>query len=225
MRVAILADVHSNIHALRAVLDAVRSERADSVACAGDIVGYGAYPNETCREVRQSAAHAVLGNHDHSALVRDTSFMNQYAAKAALWTASVLDEASKGYISGLQVSAGFDAGGRRATMYHGSIESYTEYVFEEDLHEGMLSRAKADVLILGHTHVPYVRKFTSGLVVNPGSVGQPRDGDWRASFAMLDTETMECAILRREYDIDAAARGIDSAGLPSYLADRLYLGK
>lgn len=203
----------------------IKALRADSIICAGDVVGYCAYPNEVCKTIQQSVRVTVMGNHDRSALERDTSFMNRYAAKAVLWTADKLDEESRSFLTGLKPGASLESEGRTIALFHGSTESMTEYVFEEDVHEEMLSRAKADVLVLGHTHVPYVKRYATGLVINPGSVGQPRDGDWRASFALLDSDSMECEIARREYDIDGAAAGMDSAGLPSYLADRLYSGR
>lgn len=225
MKVAIIADVHSNIQALREVMQGLEEVQPALVVCAGDLVGYGAFPNECCSVIERSTDQVVLGNHDRSALLRDTSFMNPYAAKAILWTAGILNDVSKSFLKNLQAGVHFEAGDRRVAMYHGSIESLTEYVFEEDVHEGMLNRAKADVLILGHTHIPYVKRFKEGLVVNPGSVGQPRDGDSRASYGLLDTESMTCSIVRTDYDLDAAAEGIDAAGLPKYLADRLYLGR
>jgi putative phosphoesterase len=125
----------------------------------------------------------------------------------------------------LSTEARFKVAGLEVAMHHGSVESCTEYVFEEDATESMLTRARCGLLILGHTHAPYVRRFPSGLIVNPGSVGQPRDGDPRASYALLDTDSHECEILRLDYDIDKAASAIESAGLPRFLADRLSVGR
>ncbi len=225
LKVAIIADVHSNLQALEAVMHHATTIGADMVVCAGDIVGYGAHPKEAIRVVAERARHIAMGNHDFAAARRDTAFMNPYAAKAVLWTADILDETSRGFLERLGVSSSFQLGGMRFAMFHGSLDSYTEYIYEEDVHEGMLARSKCDVLILGHTHVPYVKKLRSGIALNPGSVGQPRDGDWRASFALLDTESRNCEVLRIEYNIDAAAEAIDAAGLPPFLADRLYDGR
>ncbi len=226
MRLAILSDIHSNIDALESARAKLRrNSRVDTVICAGDIVGYCAFPNECCRTMHELAAEIVLGNHDIAALERDTSFMNPVAARAALWTSSALDERSAEWLRSLATEAAFRVGSLDAAMYHGSVESYTEYVFEEDASESMLSRAHCRLLILGHTHIPYIKRFSSGLIVNPGSVGQPRDGDPRASFAVLDTESGECDISRVDYDIDRAADAIDAAGLPTYLADRLFIGR
>lgn len=223
---AILSDIHSNIHALRTVeADLKGRGSVDVIVCAGDIVGYGAFPNECCRAMRGTSRQTVLGNHDLAVLDRDTSFMNPHAAEAVLWTSSRLDDDSTRWLRSLRTEVRFGLSGLEVAMYHGSVESCTEYVFEEDATESMLKRARCDLLILGHTHVPYAKKFPSGLIVNPGSVGQPRDGDPRASYAILDTDSSECEILKLDYDIDKAADAIESAGLPRFLADRLFLGR
>ena len=226
MRLAILSDIHSNIHALKTVATGLKGRGgADVIVCAGDTVGYGAFPNECCKTISAISKPTVLGNHDLAALARDTSSMNPYAAKAVLWTSSRLDDYSRRWLHSLRTEARFEVAGLEVAMYHGSVESCTEYVFEEDATESMLTRARCGLLILGHTHVPYVRRFPSGLIVNPGSVGQPRDGDPRASLAILDTDSQECEILRLDYDVDKAATAIESAGLPRFLADRLSVGR
>jgi putative phosphoesterase len=226
MKLAILSDIHSNIHALNAVAAELNGRGdVDVTVCAGDVVGYGAFPNECCRAMSAISKQTVLGNHDLAALNKDTSFMNPYAAEAVLWTSSRLDDGSRRWLQSLAKEARLQFGGLDVAMYHGSVGSCTEYVFEEDATESMLTRARCDLLVLGHTHVPYVKRFPSGLIVNPGSVGQPRDGDPRTSYALLDTDSRECEILRLDYDIDDAANAIESAGLPLFLADRLSLGR
>jgi len=226
MRLAILSDIHSNIHALKTVAAEIKGRgSADVIVCAGDTMGYGAFPNECCKTISAISKQTVLGNHDLAVLDRDTSFMNPYAAQAVLWTSSRLDDDSRSWLHSLSTEARFKVAGLEVAMHHGSVESCTEYVFEEDATESMLTRARCGLLILGHTHAPYVRRFPSGLIINPGSVGQPRDGDPRTSYALLDTDSHECEILRMEYDIDKAANAIESAGLPRFLADRLSVGR
>ncbi len=226
MRLAILSDIHSNIHALKAVETELKGRGgADVVVCAGDTVGYGAFPNECCRAMSSISKPTALGNHDRAVLDQDSSFMNPYAAQAVLWTSSRLDDDSRRWLQSLSTEARFKVAGLEVAMYHGSVESCTEYVFEEDATESMLARARCGLLILGHTHAPYVRRFPAGLIVNPGSVGQPRDGDPRSSYALLDTDSQECEIVRLDYDIDKAANAIQSAGLPRFLGDRLSLGR
>lgn len=225
LRVALIADIHSNLNALEAVLARVREVGADAVLCAGDIVGYGARPNECCAMVRKVAAAAVYGNHEIAALTRDVIWMNPSAAKAALWTSRALDEGSRDFLLRLGLEARIQLGSRRVAVYHGSVDSAIEYVFEDQADEDLLARAKCDILVLGHTHVPFVRRFGGGLVVNPGSVGQPRDRDPRASFALLDPDRVECTVERVEYDVAVAMEDILDAGLPEFLAERLLMGR
>ena len=226
MRLAIISDIHSNLHALETVLEEIETLSADAILCLGDIVGYGAYPNECCERVRLAATRSILGNHDRAAIADDTSGMNPLAAAAAVWTAEALTPDSKEFISSLKQSSSIE--GRRSTtikMFHGSDVDPDEYVFDEMVDEAMLLRCDADFVLLGHTHIPFMRTFDAGIVANPGSVGQPRDGDPRASFATLDTEKREVVIHRLEYDIRSASDSILEAGLPMMLASRLFVGR
>jgi putative phosphoesterase len=225
MKLAIVADIHSNHQALKAVTREMEREDIDQVVCAGDIVGYGASPNECCHIVRDVAAHAVLGNHEISALTNDATGMNPYAAAASRWTASALEEGSHRYLGSLEIESKFEAGDMKVAMYHGSVRSAIEYVYEDEINEDIVRSSGGDLLILGHTHVPYVKDFGSIMAINPGSVGQPRDGDSRASFAVLDTKMRSCVVRRVGYDIDGASEAILAAGLPRLLAERLFLGR
>jgi putative phosphoesterase len=225
MKLAIVADIHSNLQALKAVMREIEGAKIDQVVCAGDIVGYGANPNECCQIVGDAAAHAVLGNHEISALTKDTTGMNPHAAAASQWTASALEEGFQEFLRSLEIESKFEAGDMKVAMYHGSVESATEYVFEDEISEDIVRSSGGDLLILGHTHVPYVKDFGSMMAINPGSVGQPRDGDPRASFAVLDTNRRSCTVRRVGYDIGGASEAILAAGLPRLLADRLFLGR
>lgn len=225
MRLAIIADVHSNIHALEAVVRELDKVDYDMLLCAGDVVGYGANPNECCSKVRDLADLVVFGNHELAALTGDVIWMNPHAAKAAIWTTGMLTRESKEFLSQLELEARADLEGRTCAMYHGSVGSAVRYVYEDDVNDSMLKEADCSVLVLGHTHVPYAVRFPQGIAVNPGSVGQPRDGDPRASFAVLDTKNMQCKIQRTEYDTEAAWEAIVGSGLPDYLGERLLVGR
>lgn len=225
MRMAIIADVHSNLQALGSVVSDIQRSEPDILVCAGDIVGYGANPNECCQITKKICTHAVQGNHDMSVLTGNTFSMNRYAAAAADWTSRNLTDESRRHLTALGRESKFMLGRVSVAVHHGSVGNPLEYVYEENVHDGLLASAEADILILGHTHVPYVKKLPSGIVVNPGSVGQPRDGDNRASFAVLDTERKMCEIHRVQYDIERAYEAIIGAGLPVFLAERLFLGR
>jgi len=225
MKFAVVSDIHSNLHALQAAQEVIKENHVDMVVCAGDIIGYGAFPNECCEIVKRLAVHCIFGNHEVSALTRDTIWMNPYAAKASKWTSDVLNQDSRDYLASIEQCAKFESSGARVAMCHGSLESVVEYVYEGDARESMLTSAGSDILILGHTHIPYMKKFGSSLILNPGSIGQPRDGDPKGSLAVIDTATRISSIIRFDYDIEAAWSAIVSAGLPDYLGERLFLGK
>ena len=225
MKMAIIADVHSNLQALTSIVDSIQRERVDLTVCAGDVVGYGGNPNECAHTVAKAAKVAVMGNHDWAAVSKDTTGMNPYAAAAARWTSESADAEAKEYLGSLKVVVSFQIADSMVAMSHGSIGNYIEYVYEEDVDANLLESVHADLVILGHTHIPYEKRVGKGMVVNPGSVGQPRDGDPRASFAVYDSESRTCRIRRIDYDIEGAARAVTDSGLPRMLAERLFLGR
>lgn len=225
MRLVLVADLHSNIHALKAASELIDAASPDAVVCAGDIVGYGAFPNECCSWAEKACSRCVAGNHDRAAISKDMARMNPFAAAAALWTSDRLDGDSRSFLSALEGSARLEAGDVRIAIFHGSPSDPDEYVEEGAAADGMLAEAGCDVLVLGHTHIPYARRLAKGLAVNPGSVGQPRDGDPRGSFAVLDTGRLDCEIVRFVYPVKEAADSMLSEGLPHILAERLFIGR
>ncbi|HIH01652.1 TPA: metallophosphoesterase family protein [Thermoplasmata archaeon] len=225
MRVGVVSDIHSNKFALEVVLERLEELAPDSIVCAGDIVGYGAHPDECCRIAADFFDAVVQGNHDAAVLSGETSGMNPYAAAAALWTRDKLSPDSKALLGSLRTSSALDSGNGRVSIFHGSDRDRDEYVHEEMVDPDILARNDSRFIVLGHTHVPFVCGFPSGLVLNPGAVGQPRDGDPRASFALLDTEESACEVIRAEYPSHEASEAILKAGLPMMLAKRLSVGR
>jgi putative phosphoesterase len=227
--VAFISDVHSNLEALEAVLDEVGTLR---VYCCGDIVGYGASPNEVVRLLRAVGATCVLGNHDQASLSGDVGEFNPRAGMAAVWTSQHLNDESRAFLESLPREVSTNVGGKRVYMVHGSPDDpMWEYVrpsTHADLFEYYLRKVGADVIALGHTHLAFEWRGDQGEVVfNPGSVGQPRDGDSRASFAILTIEGEEVRVEPRkvEYDAQGAARKILDSGLPPSLATQLLSGE
>lgn len=219
-----MSDVHSNVHALNAVLGDVDEQGADVVLCAGDLVGYGAYPNECIELLRERRAICIAGNHERAVIALDVSGMNPLAASAIYWTAKRISDAGMGYIRKLRPRATLNLAGVPAAMFHGSVRKDDEYVYEEDAGPELLALAKAQVVVSGHTHVPYVKRVPEGVLVNPGSVGQPRDGDRRASYLLYDERQMHFQLRRVEYPVQEAAKAITAAGLPDFLGARLSSG-
>jgi len=227
MRIGIIADPHSNLAAFQAVLK--HMPKVDDIICAGDFVGYGAEPNEVIDLAKKKDIRTVLGNHDYGAISRDVAGFNPFAAKAVLWTADKLSEENARYLRGLREELMLTYGSRRIYVVHGSPrDPLFEYVFPDLPNRELLEltrKVDADVIVLGHTHVPMQRVIQGKLILNPGGVGQPRDRDPRASYMLLTLDD-EISVKheRVEYDIEKTAKKIEAAGLPSELATRLYFG-
>jgi len=228
-RVAFISDVHSNLEALEAVLDEVGKLK---VYCCGDIVGYGASPNEVVRVLHDIGATCVIGNHDRASLDGDVGEFNPRAAMAAMWTSQHLDDDSRAFLGSLPMEVATGIGGKRVYIVHGSPDDpmweYVRPTTHADLFDYYLQKVNADVIALGHTHLAFQwRSETGGLVFNPGSVGQPRHGDARASYAILSVEPGEVRVEARqvEYDIERAAKKILESGLPPSLASQLLSGQ
>jgi predicted phosphodiesterase len=243
MRVAIVADVHGNRHAFEAVLDAVEAAGAEELWCLGDLVGYGADPDACVELARRHAAVCLAGNHDLA--VSGELAPEQFSPGAALslhWTRDVIDRASVDYLAGLEPQRLDEPVG----LYHASPrDPVWEYVLSPLQAELCLDRAPHRVACIGHSHVALSFHRREGApatgetrtdgddvdiadgewLLNPGSVGQPRDGDPRAAWMLLDTAAWTAGYRRSEYDVAGAAAAIRAARLPDSLAERLLHGQ
>ena len=225
--VGVISDVHANIEALDAVLGELRGTE---VYCLGDLVDYGAEPNEVIDMVRERGVKGLLGNHDEAALTGDTKLFNARAAMSSKWTAKQLTDESLEYLRGLPLELRVPFGEAETYLTHGSPDDRLWEYVDPRTHSALfghyLGKLKVHAIGLGHTHVPYVWNERGGTVFNPGSVGQPRDGDNRASFAVLSFKGEQAIVeLRRvPYDYKATASKIRAAGLPDSFAERLASG-
>ena len=247
MQVAVVSDIHGNRHAFEAVLADVRASSATEIWCLGDVVGYGADPNDCCALVREHAAVCLAGNHD-LAVTGDLSLdeFSRGAALAARWTQEVIAEDHRQWLASLRPEGDGDDVDVDVGLYHASPrDPVWEYVLSALLAELCLDAADERVLLVGHSHVAlsFVRRegeLTTGeprrggdaldvsggeWILNPGSVGQPRDGDPRAAWLLLDTTGWTASWRRTEYDIAGAAAAIRAAHLPDSLAERLEYGQ
>ena len=229
MIIAIISDIHANLTALEAVID--KLPKHDELFCLGDIVGYGPQPNEVIARLEELQPSVTLqGNHDAAVVSGDVQGFSANAATAVEWTRRKLDHASRGYLTGLKPSARIQRGEHTCALYHGSPrDPLNEYVFPgvtASVGRSMVKAASASIVLLGHTHMPMLYRFENGALANPGSVGQPRDGDHRASFAILTVSQgdVKFEVQRVEYNVGLVADRIISSGLPSFLAERLYMG-
>src|SRR5438105_3679697 len=241
MRVAVVSDIHSNLHALEAVLAAIDAEPPDELWCLGDIVGYGPRPNECCAAIAERADVCLAGNHDLA--VRGTIDLAEFGGEAGIaagWTRGVLEPEARALLDRLDPQG--TAHG--AALYHGSArDPIWEYVLSDEAALATLELADSPLVLVGHSHVALRVVQTAGeldggvaaagtevelgdvrALLNPGSVGQPRDGDPRAAYLFLDLDARRASFRRVEYDVERTQREMRDAGLPELLAARLELG-
>jgi len=229
MNIVVISDIHSNLDALEAVVSNL--PKYDELWCLGDIVGYGPQPNEVIDRIQELKPTVVLmGNHDQAVVTGDTEGFSSHAAKAVNWTREVIEEGNRRYLSTLKPSERIERLGRTLALYHASPrDALMEYIFpgrSEKEVRGLVSTAKAEIVLIGHTHIPMMYRYNGSVLANPGSVGQPRDGDRRACYARLtlSSEAILFEVERVEYDVKAAAERIMKSGLPKFLGERLYMG-
>ena len=242
MRVAVVSDVHANLPALEAVLAEVDDAGVDEVWCLGDIVGYGPDPGACVEIIRARCAVSLSGNHDLGAIgAIPIDDFNPYAAQANLWTGTVLSEADRAWLGSLPTrTARHDV-----TLAHGSPrEPVWEYVVSARVALESFGCFETEWCLVGHSHAPLVIvepapggtltaipgsggpvEPSGRAIINPGSVGQPRDGDPRAAYAVLDLERKTATFRRAAYDIAQVQTRMREAGLPAYLIDRLERGR
>ncbi len=236
MLIRVISDVHGNGTALDAVMQSRPGADADVTLCLGDVVGYGAEPSACIRTVRESCELAVLGNHDAGVTGRESlEFFNSAGAAAVRWTREALSPDEAGWLESLPPEA--DAHGLHLCHAYPPDPLSWTYVLTRAAAVEACRRSPDKLSLIGHTHMPgcwrpgggYVETVSGKLedvcLINAGSVGQPRDGDPRAAYLLLDTERGTWRHVRVEYDIEAAASAIMDAGLPPVLADRLFVGR
>jgi diadenosine tetraphosphatase ApaH/serine/threonine PP2A family protein phosphatase len=242
LRVAVVSDIHANLHALEAVLESIDADPPDQLWFLGDLVGYGPKPNESIEIARERFGLSLMGNHDLGVL--DRLNLDEFApdaAASARWTQTVLLEENHAFIGGLEPMAKVEG----VELFHGSPrDPVWEYILTEDAALEAFAATEAPLVLVGHSHVALALalkrgEFLSGglapdgfevdladgrLLLNPGSVGQPRDGDPRAAWLELDLPAGRAKFHRVDYDIARTQAEIRERGLPEALAERLSHG-
>ena len=240
MRYGILSDVHANFDALESVITDLEGESIDKYVCVGDIVGYGAEPDLCVNKIRELTVACVAGNHDFATIEKtNIEFFNAYAKEATLWTRNKLTEADKQYLKDLKLVEEVDD----FTVVHGTLYAPALFDYIQTTFDAYLSLQvlKSNLCFVGHSHVPISFFLDDAVtysvepevelkpgvkaIINVGSVGQPRDDNPKAAYAIYDSEQNKVWIKRIEYDIEAAAKKIVDAGLPEILGERLKYGR
>jgi len=240
MRFAIFSDIHANLEALEAVLADARKRKCTHFVCLGDVVGYNANPHECVKWIREMDCPVVKGNHDEQASLSTSSTnFNELAEQAIAWTRNNLTEKDKEWLRDLPLQKQV----RDFTIVHATLDTPAQwgYVFNNLDAAASFTYQHTTVCFFGHTHVPmvfirddgvrrerieHVRiELTKKYFINMGSVGQPRDGNWRAAYCVYDIENNLVEQLRVKYDLAGAQKKIIKAGLPPLLAERLTIGR
>ncbi|HEY6206874.1 MAG TPA: metallophosphoesterase family protein [Chthoniobacterales bacterium] len=240
LRYGIFSDIHSNLEALDAVLHDAVEQKCTHYVCLGDIVGYNADPHECVERVRAMDCPVVKGNHDEQAsLIESSRDFNELAESAIRWTRDHLSEEDKTWLRDLRLQRQV----RDFTIVHATLDTPAQwaYVFNNLDAAASFTYQHTTVCFFGHTHVPMAFIRDDGVrrikidqlhiesgkkyFINAGSVGQPRDADWRAAYCVFDIENDVVELRRVRYQLDAAQNKILNAGLPPLLAERLALGR
>jgi putative phosphoesterase len=236
MRIAVLSDIHANLDALQAVWQDIEQQKPDAVYCLGDLVGYGAYPNEVIAFLQERQVPTVLGNYDEGvgfdlsecgcAYTRPEDRLR--GDQSLRWTQAKTGAEAKTYLQTLPLQIRLEERSPKLLLVHGSPRKVNEYIFEDRpvaTFERIARLAGADVLLFGHTHLPYQKRVGATLFVNDGSVGKPKDGDPRACYALLELGRRTRVEFRRVvYDVEAAVRAVETSGLPPQFGEELRAG-
>ena len=240
MRYAIISDIHANYDALTSVITDIDGSQIDKIVCLGDVVGYGAQPRECIALLRERGVLTIAGNHDYACIGKtNINYFNAYAKEATLWTRKVCTDEDKEWLKSLSLVEYLED----FTMVHGTLYAPELFDYILTTYDAYLSLQllETGVCFLGHSHVPinfvWEEKITHNydrelpvrpevkMLVNVGSVGQPRDDNPKACYAIYDSEAKKIEIRRLDYDIESAARKIREAGLPAALGERLKVGR
>jgi putative phosphoesterase len=236
MKFAIISDIHANLHALEATWEDIERQKPDLVYCLGDLVGYGAFPNEVIEFIRECEISTVMGNYDEGVgfdmddcgCAYKTAEEDRLGKLSLLWTREHTTADNKTFLQELPLQIRIEARRPHLLLVHGSPRKINEYLYEDrpkTSFERIVKLAGTDVLLYGHTHIPYTKTIDNTLFVNSGSVGKPKDGDPRGSYVILKTGRRTNVEIRRvRYDVKAAANAIRGSDLPEYFADLLETG-
>lgn len=234
-QIAIFSDIHANLAALQAVLADMDARGLGQRYCLGDLVGYATFPNEVVATIQALTIPCVMGNYDQGVghdsddcgCAYKTPEAKALGNRSIAWTNAHTTPASKAFLRQLLPEVRLQLGNLRVVLVHGSPRKINEYLFEDRPESGLerlLDLAAADVLVCGHTHVPYHKTLASGRhVVNDGSVGKPKDGDPRACYAILEAEgrDLNVTFVRVAYDVERTARAIEASDMPHEFAGML----
>jgi putative phosphoesterase len=236
MKIAIISDIHANFHALQAIWTHLENEQIDRIYCLGDLVGYGAFPNETVEFIRQNEIPTTMGNYDEGVgfdlhdcgCVYKDPVKDRLGRRSLKWSQEMTSLENKEFLQKLEFQIRIEDLKKDILLVHGSPRKINEYIYEDRpkaTFERIAKLAGTDVLLFGHTHLPYQKSISGVLFVNCGSVGKPKDGNPNAGYVILKLgRKVEVEFKRVPYDIQAAAKAVRDSDLPDEFAEMLEQG-
>ncbi|MHB8125525.1 MAG: metallophosphoesterase family protein [Desulfitobacteriaceae bacterium] len=237
MRIAVISDIHANILALKAVLSDIEQQHVDVIYCAGDLVGYGPYPNEVINLIKNKNIPTVMGNYDdgigYQRFICGCDYIDAQAEalghESITWTKRHTSEENKEFLRNLPKEIRFKVTDKRILIVHGSPNRLNEYITEEipiDYASELIALSGTDILICGHTHIPFTMVLKDKLLVNVGSVGKSKNGDPQAVYARISFARNVTVDFRKvSYDYEATAKAIEDSELPNEFAEVIRKGK
>ena len=236
MRIGIFSDIHGNLPALQAVMADITAQKLQTVYCLGDLVGYGASPNEVTDRIRTEGMPTIMGNYDDGVgFDRDEcgcayreAAEKERGERSLAWTKAQVTPGNKAFLRTLLPELRFNVDNKSVLLVHGSPRKINEYLFEDrplSSFQRLAASSNADIIVFGHTHKPYVKEVDGVMFLNAGSVGKPKDGDWRACYAILEMGDPPTAAFQRvTYDVKKAAAAIRATELPHEFAADIETG-
>ena len=238
MKIAILGDIHGNIEALRVAYDAAMANNVEKIFHLGDLGGYAPFVNEVVDFLIEHKIEGVQGNYDdavandkeHCGCKYEDPIQAEMATLSFEWTKEHATQKSTDYMKGLPFEIAFSAHDKKVKIFHATPLKNNIYWYEDrddDFFLHMARKADADIMIYGHTHIPYRKNLNNKIFINAGSVGKAKDGDARTCVCIVDItpDNVKTEFLRIPYDVEKAASAIVESGLPSYFAEKLRLGR
>lgn len=224
MKIAIISDIHSNIYALMRVLENIEDdEKADTIVCLGDLVGYGPHPNETIALIKRKNILSIKGNYDASVVAGDYSYIRETSINSFTlpWTVNELRASNKYYLDNLPSTLTMEFNNKKIKFVHGSPNAINEYLLESNENtDKIMKDLNEDILVCAHTHLPFIKQYGDKLLINDGSVGKPKYGKPTATYCILDIDNqgkVTASIKEVEYEYKKIVKDAEMLNFPSAL--------
>lgn len=231
MRIAILSDVHGNLYALKSVLKDIKNKNVDSIVCLGDLVGYGPFPNEVIKVIQGEDILNIIGNYDSAVVWNDIKYIqdNEMNKNFALpWSVNEVTEGNNKYLKRLPDDIVMVDKGKVIKFVHGSNRAVNEYLKENSKEaEESINEFKGNILVCGHTHIPYVKIYDNKMLINAGSIGKPKNGKPVSTYCILEVEEdkQNVEFVEVEYDYEKMAKAMEERGFPKELIEPIRTGR